>query len=143
MPPSTQRSGLKPPRRPPAIKPPGPKVLAGLAALGTFLDTAESIMGKRVPLRLILCLIDVGEHPDTTRGEMAERVDMPETTASQDLRTLSVERRDGSPGLGLIEARWDAEDMRFLRYRTTPKGHMALARLSAALSSNADASGRA
>ena len=126
-------SGPKPLRRRPVIRPLDPQVLEVLVQFDTFLAVAESILGKNISLRLIQTFIDVGGHPDTTRGEMAERVDMPETTASQDLRTLSVERRDGTPGLGLIEARWDAEDMRFLRYRATPKGRMALARLNAAL----------
>jgi DNA-binding MarR family transcriptional regulator len=125
-------SGPKPLRSRPVIRPLDPKVQEVLARFATFLTAAENILGKNIPLRLIQAFIDVGEHPDTTRGEMAERVDMPETTASQDLRTLSVERRDGSPGLGLIEARWDAEDVRILRYRATPRGQVALARLTAA-----------
>jgi DNA-binding MarR family transcriptional regulator len=117
----------------PTIKPLEPETLRCLARLDAGLTSARSIVGRYASVRLIQTLIDVGEHPDTTRTELAGRVRMPLTTASQDLRTLSTERRDGTAGLGLIEARWDAMDVRLLRYRCTPSGQAALVRLNAAM----------
>ena len=128
--PRSDRKALRPL---PAIEPLPHEALCSLAMLDAGLTSAQSILGRYAPARLIQTLIDVGEHPDTTRAELAGRVKMPLTTASQDLRTLSTERRSGSPGLGLVEARWDAEDVRLLRYRTTPRGEMELARLDAAM----------
>lgn len=125
--------------RPRVVRCPSPSepvsqdVRSGLDQFAAFLDAAQRTLGRRAPLRLIQTLLDVVAHPDTTRAELAVRVDTPVNTASQDLRTLSVERRDGSLGLGLIEARWDATDVRLLRYRTTPQGDVALARLGATL----------
>jgi hypothetical protein len=117
----------------PAIEPLKPGTRRALESFEAYLVLSQQIVGKRAPGRLIQTLMDVGWNPDTTRTELAGRVGMPLTTASQDLRTLSTERRDGSPGLGLVEARWDAMDVRLLRYRCTPRGEMALARLNAAV----------
>jgi hypothetical protein len=121
----------------PAIEPLKPETHRAFQAFEAYLILSQEIVGKRAPGRLIQTLMDVGWNPDTTRTELAGRVKMPLTTASQDLRTLSTERRDGSPGLGLIEARWDAMDVRLLRYRCTPKGEMALERLNAAMGKTA------
>lgn len=131
--PPRSRSRSKAFRRLPAIEPLAPKDRAALERFASVIGAAQSFLGPRAPVRLIQTLLDVGMHPDTTRCETAERVDMPDTTASQDLRTLSVELRDGSPGLGLVEARWDASDIRLLRYRTTPRGDLAAAQLNSAL----------
>ncbi|MET3828014.1 hypothetical protein ABIC16_003707 [Sphingomonas sp. PvP055] len=56
---------------------------------------------------------------------------MPATTASQDLRTLGVELRDGSLGPRFVGARWDDGDGRLLRYRATPRGDLAVAQINA------------
>ena len=117
----------------PVVEPLDPNTRKGLERFLSGLRAAQAILGPRAPVRLVQTLIDVAAHPDTTRAEVAERVDMPATTASQDLRTLGVELRDGSPGPRFVKARWDDVDGRMLRYKTTPQGQAALTKLEAAL----------
>ena len=116
-----------------AWNPTGVDTRQRLERFSKALSAAQGILGCNAPARLILTLIDVAAHPETTRTEAAQRIDAPLNTVTQDLRTLSTELRSGEPGLRFIAARWDAVDYRLLRYSVTARGGAALASISTAL----------
>jgi hypothetical protein len=120
------------PQRP--ATPPAPSTVAhGLARFGAGLTEAQSILGLNAPARLIGSLIEVAMKPGITRLELAQIMGMPLNTAMRDLKTLSTEKRNGSPGLGLVSERWDFIDRRQLRYTLTPYGEEAVSRIADAM----------
>ena len=130
---SPPRQGPQATRPPTPIEPLAPYARQRLERFSKALSAAQGILGWNAPARLILTLIDVAAHPETTRTEAAQRIDAPLNTVTQDLRTLSTELRSGEPGLRFIAARWDAVDYRLLRYSVTARGGAALASISAAI----------
>lgn len=101
--------------------------------LSSALKVAQAVLGSGAPGRLICSLIEVASHPGITRAELADALGIPLNTAGRDLKTLSTEKRNGSPGLGLVSERWDCIDRRQLRYALTPYGEEAMSRIANAM----------
>jgi hypothetical protein len=116
------RAGLTFKVQRPAVDTTTPSIVAVATKLGTGLAVAQSILGTNAPARLIAGLIEVALTPGITRIELAQRMGMPINTAMRDLKTLSTERRNGSPGLGLVAERWDTIAARHLTYTLTARG---------------------
>jgi hypothetical protein len=104
-----------------------------MSQLSAGISEAQSTMGPHIPARLIASLIEVALKPGLTRVELAHSLGVPLNTAMRDLKTLSTERRNGSPGLGLVSERWDTIDARQLRYTLTLTGEEAVGRIVASL----------
>jgi hypothetical protein len=128
-----RRAGLTFKVQRPAIFPSPPAIVTVAAELGGGLTVAQSILGPNAPARLIAGLIEVALKPGITRVELAQRLGMPINTAMRDLKTLSTERRDGSPGLQLVAERWDTITARHLTYTLTARGVEAVNRIADSL----------
>lgn len=65
---SSQRPGRNSFRGRPLVKPLEPEARVSLELFRDMLEGAQGIVGERAPIRLVLTLLDVTLHPDTTRG---------------------------------------------------------------------------
>lgn len=74
------------------------------------------------PATAIHCLLTVMAEEGITQMEVAQRINMPKSTCSRNMRLLSPRLGPEKEGMGLIELRVDPMDYRHKGAYLTPKG---------------------
>jgi len=103
----------------------------GLTALQRSYEPLTKM--QAMPVRQALTFIVVAQHPGITPTEMMRFTRSNSAVTSRDLLGLGKRARSGKPGLGLIRAVEDMEDLRIKKYYLTAEGLAAINRITAEL----------
>jgi DNA-binding MarR family transcriptional regulator len=100
-----------------------------LDQLARALDVFKTLDPDQLPAHRIRLFLEIAVHGPITYKELEERLVSSNASVSRGVQSLSDEREDGRPGLGLVEAYKDPGEGRRFLVRLSAKGKRVLKQL--------------
>lgn len=109
---------------------PDPRHIRTGEEISRFISIIRSNLGDQTSLKTLQTLFEVARRPGQSVNEIAERVEIGQSTVSGQLLDLGRRGRDLTPGAQLVEVWEDPTDLRRREYRLTEKGEALMDRIA-------------